>query len=175
MLKNALNALVLSLALIPTISLADLWCSQSYRDESFAMGVANGVHGASARPKILDEMCFRLGEQYGQNLKRDENNSSGCESAFNEGTEEGLRGTMNSHSTDNFNCFQAGNQFGLARLSIAARARNINEVGEDCINAYARGKQDGLDARVATLPLDDKERACYLTGHNDANLFGGLL
>lgn len=171
MIRNMLVCLMI----IPTAALADLWCSQSYRYENFSLGVAQGFQGGVTRPQILDEMCFRLGVQYGQTLKRDEGQNSRCESAFNDGIEEGMRGIMGSHSPDSFNCFQAGNQYGLARLSLLARAGNAEEVGLECVKFYQQGKKDGLHHRVATLPSDDKDRACYLTGHTDANLFGGLL
>ncbi|MEK6623942.1 MAG: hypothetical protein AABY86_03175 [Bdellovibrionota bacterium] len=171
MIRNIL----LFLLILPTAAMADLWCAQSYRYENFSLGVAQGYRGGVARPKILDEMCFRLGVQYGQEIKKNEANNSRCDSAFNDGIEEGLRGTMGSHSPDSFTCFQAGNQYGLARLSLLARAGNVEEVGPDCVQAYLQGKKDGLNNRVATLPSEDKERTCYLTGHSDATFFGGIL
>jgi len=171
MIRNILVCLMI----LPAAAMADLWCSQSYRYESFAAGMAQGFQGGINRPQILDEVCFRLGTQYGQELKKSEGNNSRCEAAFNDGIEEGMRGVLGTHSTDSFNCFQAGNQYGLAHLSISARAGQSEEVGQACVQAYKQGRKDGLNHLVATLSLDDKERTCYLTGHNDGTLFGGLL
>jgi len=152
-----------------------LWCSKSYRFESFSYGMAESLTNSASRPKVIDELCWRLGQKRGTVIKKNHiRNEKHCLLAFTEGKDDGMNG-ISTNSSYPLDCYRSGVNYGESKLSISARESRTQVVGKDCIRSYKKGRLSGLQDIVPSPGMDNKLSYCYMTGHSDGSLFRGLL
>jgi len=174
-MKVTFTSCFLAILFLSTNASADLWCSKSYRFESYPFGVAAGLGNLGLSASPLDEVCFKLGKEYAHELLGRYAQERTCLRAFDEGTDDGLGGEIGSADAGALECYTAGNNFGFSKLSVLARKLREETVGHECVAEYKRGKSDGMNYRVSTPSSDSKEKHCYETGYSDGSFFGNSL
>jgi hypothetical protein len=121
----------------------------------------------------LDEGCFRLGVDRGNDMKKGTVGYSGaqtCQREFQQGQAVGFASDF-SRLTAGSECFNAGVSAGLARLTSGARLGDKGTVGVACVEEFNRGVSDGRASRVSQPLLEPKESTCYEAGYFDGGLF----
>ena len=148
---------------------------KSYRHENFWIAAAGEMGEKVQRNTFLDEMCWRLGAQYGKTLKKNQSrNFDACKDAFRSGKEDGLRGvTQNSDFPTA--CYDAGVRYGISSLISQARLGKNVTASSNCVKAYKSGYSDGKTDIVAQPSVDKLEYNCYMGGFQDGMLFRDLL
>ena len=114
--------------------------------------------------------CYRLGVTQGLELKKGDSYGH-CTSEFDRAYDLGFSGETVYTGTE---CFNEGENAGLAKLSAGAREHDAARVGVDCVNAYLDGKRDAAAFLVRQPSGDVRLQACYAAGHLDGELFPGL-
>ena len=151
------------------------WCDRSYRHENFWISAAGAFGEKVKKNTYLDEMCWRIGEQYGEKVISEHNrNSKACSDAFKAGKEDGLVGnTQNSDFPTE--CYNVGVRYGLSTLISQARlGRNVLS-NSSCVKNYNSGLSDGKTDIVAQPGMGNIESTCYMAGFQDGVLFRDLL
>lgn len=143
-------------------------CALGYSHQSHGYGIGSGFTGRVERPTVNDEVCFNLGYQEGLEIRNSFGSSMGCEAGFQDAFRQALRGEILVIGSAPSQCYHAGYSYGRAYLSVNARDGRSDRVGPACVSAYRRGFQDGKTPYGGTPPNDHQERACYLSGLDDA-------
>ena len=166
------------LLVFPSLSKAmiksSFFCGKSYRYESFAVAKAYSIKGTNSmfmkRPKVLDEMCFRMGLKKGKELLT---SSFNCKKSFDRGVNDGRELLDNNgHNA----CYQAGFEFIKSMMIIDARQAKTNHASKDCVKAYHQGKLDAKNLRARyQYSREHLLEYCYDSGYTDAELFGDLI
>ena len=170
-----MKLLALIIVTIFSFSAFSNWCNKSYRYENFWISSAASFGEKVQKNKYLDEMCWQLGAAYGKDIRASySRNLKACETAFNSGKEDGLRGEtqFNDFPTE---CYDLGLRYGISLLTSNARlGKNVNSNNVCAIN-YKKGLEHGkhdIVAQPSSLPL---ESTCYMAGFQDGMLFRDLL
>ena len=169
-------SLSIGLLLLTTSAFAN-WCVRSYRHENFWISAAKSFGENVQRNKYVDEGCWILGANYGEQVKADHSrNSSACKTAFVEGKTDGLRGVMDRSGAPQ-SCYDLGIRYGLSLLISNARlGKNIsNDTRSNCVKSYTSGKSHGNRDIVAQPEQGEISSVCYMSGYQDGVLFRGLL
>jgi hypothetical protein len=150
------------------------FCGKTYRFESFALAQGQAIKGTNEmfikKPKILDEMCFRMGTRQAlETLQSDRQ----CKDKFNQGQTDGKKFEVKSSSNE---CYLAGVKYAQAVIITAARSGNESNSSRECVKAYHTGKQDAMNMVVLTQYSWEKMLSyCYESGYGDGELFGDLM
>tara|TARA_Y100000389_G_C17154475_1_gene361208 strand:+ start:70 stop:585 length:516 start_codon:yes stop_codon:yes gene_type:complete len=151
------------------------WCNKSYRHENFWISAAGEMGEKVQRNTFLDEMCWRLGQEYGQKLKKEQaGNLKACDLAFSNGKEDGLSG-VTQNSDFPIACYDAGVRYGLSVLISNARLGKNVDASSNCVKSYKLGLSDGKSDIVAQPGVNKVEFNCYMGGFQDGALFRDLL
>lgn len=146
------------------------WCSLSYRAESYSLGLQFGYEDIEAKPVMMDEYCWKLGENLGQELTQ-HNDSRRCPRAYADGKKLGLHGELLTITSPS-ECSHAGHTVGLSMLSVYARESAAQNDGNRCGKEYLLGKKDARANRPGTIRSDNRLNHCYFTGYNDLLSYG---
>ena len=169
-------SMAISLFLLTSSAFAN-WCIRTYRYENFWISAAKSFGENVQRNKFIDEGCWRLGANYGEQvLANNSRNSSACKAAFVEGKNDGVQGLMDRSSAPQ-SCYDLGLRYGLSLLTSNARlGKNISsDTRTNCVRSYREGKNHGTRDIVAQPEQGDISSACYMSGYQDGVLFRGLL
>lgn len=169
-------SLAISLLLFTSSAFAN-WCVKSYRYENFWISAAKSFGENVQRNQFLDEGCWKLGGNYGEQVKANNSrNNSACKSAFSEGKNDGLQGITDRSSAPQ-SCYDLGVRYGLSLLTSNARlGKNISsDTRSNCVRSYQQGKSHGIKDIVAQPEQGDISSVCYMSGFQDGVLFRGVL
>ena len=124
---------------------------------------------------FVDEMCWRLGKQYGAKIVSNNNrNSKACTEAFRLGKEDGLKAITQNNDFP-VECYNAGMRYGISTLISNARIGKDTVSSSGCVKSYQSGLKDGKADIVAQPGMEKVEYVCYMGGFQDGALFRGLL
>lgn len=162
--------IILFLMTMSTLAHGD-WCSQSYRFESYGLGVLASFEPQFSLPSIYDRGCYGIGRDAGASaLVEYSSDEQECRTSFRDGLAQGflaemlvIRGISR--------CAQLGHNSGNALLSAWARQGRSDKVGPACVDAYRLGYQDGKADSGARGAPDNRWAYCYSTGYNDSDFF----
>lgn len=173
MLKTILSFAILSssfqlLAASPsTCPILTSPCSCGIGADSYAYGVKKGLYGQGDMPAgLVDEVCFNYGVNDGEDIASQ--NQVYCDKEFKYSFTQGSSGQP--HSSSLSACNHAGYRYGAAFLRVSARNGNVNAIGQDCIDAYARGFADAQNSRPYIIESDYLINACKSAGYYDQGL-----
>lgn len=143
-------------------------CGQSYRWDSYGMGLKAAFLTVDARPALNDEGCYQAGITAGLEILLEVSSKQRCLNDFNKGFKDGLKYELNTNAANR--CFTAGHTAGVARLHIATRQGEVLIAGKKCIRAYLQGKSDYFTHVTSTSfgPGENKLRNCYQQGFYEA-------
>ena len=111
----------------------------------------------------VDEVCFNLGVKEGKRVALEDVFS--CDDSFRYSFKQAMNGKVHSSSLNA--CNNAGYSYGQAKLRVSARNGEVRAVGQDCIDAYNRGRAIARANSVITLGSDSKVNACLEAGYYD--------
>lgn len=139
-------------------------CSCGHYADSYGFGLQRGLFGKGGKPLgRSDQTCFNLGVSYGKQISK--RMVFNCSGEFKKSKIQGLNGKV--HSSALSACNNAGYQYGQSVLRVGARLGKSTVVGQNCVDAYSRGKALARKNRPITLTSNSKVNACLRAGHYD--------
>ena len=145
------------------------FCGEGYRYDSYGLGAGSGYKREQFIPFWRDEGCYQQGLSDGKKVAAQYPGDAWCVRAFGDATKLGFAGDM-PVITSPSECSHLGYIFGRSYLADNARRGRRDVVGDVCVNAYLRGKNDRYESRPPTTGVDHQEATCYMTGYDDAGV-----
>jgi hypothetical protein len=138
-------------------------CIESYRFDSYGVGLATGYEGRtwSEKPiRFKDDFCFILGLRRGREIA-----AMTCRNDFLQARSLGRQGGVQSAGST---CYVEGFRAGLSELRMGAREHILDWASEACHQAYWSQYERGRTRRgqvIPTMPHDLRE--CAQAGYYD--------
>ncbi len=140
-------------------------CQVSYRFDSYGAGLVRGFTGERGNvPKLIDVLCYKLGEQRGEIVR-----NSSCAADFGTGLSAGRAFAPGSSGSV---CYREGYLAGNALVRIAAREGNVAQVGAQCVLLYRDNYTQGYSRTGQAFPVSPPLlRECAMAGYHDGGWF----
>lgn len=146
-------------------------CGMFVARDSYGRGLEAGFTSAgNLRPSLVDEVCYRMGEAKGREVRQ--MGEWGGDRDFAEGQKQGFNSEPSSSSTGS-ESFNIGYEAGMAKLDVGAREGRTDWVGSACVRAYREGyaRSQSPDHLAPESQDNAKLTTCYMTGYNDGSVF----